>query len=531
MKKFLIVIVVLLLLLGGAWLGTTWFVGQQAEVHIRQFLEQTNKAAAQQGTQQGLQQELVSYQRSLFSSTVVTRLKVNHPILGQWLNDVEMVNRVQHGPALLKDGIEFGLLRIDSEFDPATFNKDTQNFVETAFAGQRPLQKASALIGFDQMANYELSIHPLDGKTAPGKRLKLDGLTWRGQFNPQTQSGPFQISSGAVEWRDQSMTLTAPRLTAQGENKAAQVGSLQMQVPDVMLRMTGSPDTIRFDADLTTSTQEEAGLLQGETNLTISDVSGFKANGLAALTLDLNYAGLRLAGLQEIQRLQQKMESLQSQLSWNMEQTEMPEGQQQMEQLLSELQAASDQLFNVLFRQVLVADKTKLQYTLDMRMQQGDVQSNADLLFKGIEEPVTTASLFLFGPADWGRMLAGDLQVVADKAAVPQAWQRFLAYPVQAEGVVATDSQYRFAVRLMGEEAELNGKRIDLANLARYFMPMTPNVAADATPDIPPAIMERIEQEGLTPELVQELENSSELSEESLELLQQLEDMSQQLQQ
>ncbi len=523
MKKLFISLLILLVLLLGGWLGVSWWFGQQAEGYVRDYLQRPIDA------NQGLTQELVHYERSLLSSTVVSRLKSTNPLLGEWLDDVQFVSTIKHGPVLMGEGgVQFGLLDWDTQLDRDSMDAETKALYEQAFAGQDALKKAHALIGFDRVAHYQMALNPLDRETETGGRLKLTDLNITGAYNAGVKSGSYTFKTGAFEWSDGQSGFSASGIEGNGTHEPDGLETLSMKMPAVSIQTLDSAENITFDTEIEVKGSEQDGFVQGVSRLKLSNLQGID-NGLKRLDLTMDMAGLNRAGLQEVQQLQEKMESLQAQLFGNMAQTEVPEGQQQMGELVTELQATTDQMFKAIFERVLVADRTQLKYDLDMDMNEGTVKSTGDLKFAGSQDALSMESLFMYGPADWGKLLRGTVKLVADKTALPEELQLFLAYPVQAKGIIETANQYSLDLNLQGEQLELNGMSIDLNNIMDYFMLDFDVGAAQSGADIPDDLMQRMEEEGFTPELLQQLEESDDVSEETLQLLKQLQQMSEEL--
>ena len=105
-----------------------------------------------------------------------------------------------------------------------------------------------------------------------------------------------------------------------------------------------------------------------------------------------------------------------------------------------------------------------------------------------------------------------------------------LAYPLAQKAMVEQDGQYRLQLKLSGEQAELNGEAVAFEALPGKFFPQMPAIDENSSMGIPPEIMQRIEQEGMSEELLKELEGNKDIPPETQELLKQLQEMSTQVQ-
>ncbi|MEZ5448442.1 MAG: hypothetical protein R3E89_05335 [Thiolinea sp.] len=105
-----------------------------------------------------------------------------------------------------------------------------------------------------------------------------------------------------------------------------------------------------------------------------------------------------------------------------------------------------------------------------------------------------------------------------------------LAYPLQKKAFVEQGERYQLELKLQGEQAELNGVPVDFADLPGKFFPQMPAIDEQTSMDIPPDILRQIEANGFTDEIMQQLEESDDVSAETLHLLRQLHQMSKGLQ-
>ncbi len=525
MKKLVLSLVFVLLVGAVGWLGASWWIGQQTEALLRKQLEQANQNA----NMQGVKQELVSYEGSLLGAKAVTRLQVEHPVLGKWLNNLQIVHDIQNGPMMLRDGMHFGLSHWQSRLDMASLDEQARKFMETAFAGKEPLTAVTD-IGFDQMMRTTMDISPLDAALGEsGAALKMAGAQISGEFNVDKQSGPVKMNIGAVEWRDQDMTLSLPSVELQGHAEAEGVGAFAMKAADIKVLPAGETNGLQFDLNMESDSAIQEGSVQGKGKFQVSNVRGMDT-GFKQFDLTMDYAGLNLEALKQAQVLQGKLQTLQAQMAVDEAATELPEGQKQMEQLGIEAQEVTNQLLDVMLNQVMQAGKSSLRYDLKVALDKGVGSSKVDLLYAGSGKPIQLDDLISYSPQDWGRLLKGSVELAADKAVVPEDLQMMLAYPLAQKAMVEQDGQYRLQLKLSGEQAELNGEAVAFEALPGKFFPQMPAIDENSSMGIPPEIMQRIEQEGMSEELLKELEGNKDIPPETQELLKQLQEMSTQVQ-
>ena len=526
MKKLSIVIAALLAVGGAAWVGSSWFIGKETESLLKAQLEQSN----QQMMASGFKQELVSYERSLFGAKAVTRMSVNEPLIGEWLNNMQFVHEIKNGPVLFSNGVKLGVSHWESHIDTGSLPAKTKAFVDQAFAGKEPLV-AYTDIGFDKNISSTLTINPMDGKLdETGTTLKLAGATATGTMSATDKTGPFSLKAEAFELRNADMTFSVPSIEMEG--KTAQIAGLEnftAKMPNISILAAGETEPVKMDMNIQSSGSEQNGAIQGNGVVQVANIQG-KDIDLKQVDLKLDYAGLKLEGLQEIQALQAKLQDIQARMLVDETATELPEGQKQQQQLAQEAQQVSEQLLDVILNKVLQAGQSKLRYDLGLTLAKGKSSSVVDLTYAGSDKPIQLNDLMLYGPQDWGKLVRGSIDINADKAIIPEDLGMMLAQPLEQKSIIDENGQYKLQLKLLGDKAELNGTPVEFAELIGKFMPQMPSMGDTANLGIPPDLMKQIEEQGVTPEIMQQLEESDDVPKETLEMLRQLQQMSTQTQ-
>ncbi|TXH71207.1 MAG: DUF945 family protein [Thiothrix sp.] len=525
MKKLGVVIAALLAVGGAAWLGATWYVGQETEKIVRAQIEQANKNSAAQG----ISQELVSYERSLMGAQAVTRLLVKEPLMSQWLNNAQFTHKIQHGPLLLTSGGGLGVSHWETRLDTASLPAESKAFVEKAFGGKEAFV-ADTRIGFDKVMHSTMSLNPMDVSLDDnGAKLKFAGATLTADIAAEQNAGPFSLKADAFEVRDANTTFTIPSVEAEGKVGpiAGGLESFNLKAPSISILAAGKTEPVKLDVSAQSTTSEQNGSIQGNGSFQIANIQGAPEIQIKQADLKVDYAGFKLEGLKEIQALQAKMQSLQEQMQVDEAATELPEGQKQQQQIAQELQQATEQLLDIVLNKVLQPGQSKLRYDLSLTLDKGKVSGLADLTYAGSDKPLTLNDLMLYGPQDWGRLVKGSLNLTADKAAVPEDMGMLLASPLEQKAIVEVNNQYKLDLKLLGDSAELNGEPIQFADLPAKFFPQMPSMPQNAASDlgIPADLMKQIEEQGMTPEIMQQLEESDDVPKETLEMLKQLQQM------
>jgi hypothetical protein len=212
------------------------------------------------------------------------------------------------------------------------------------------------------------------------------------------------------------------------------------------------------------------------------------------------------------------MQDLQAQLGWQEDDVELPEGRRQLFQLNVQLREAADQLLSVLFQQALQAGQSTLKSRLTLQTANGRIAGMTDLSYAGSKHPVVLDDLMQARLPDWLAFLRGDIEWSMAQSALPSEWAFFLSYPVQQRGLVETDGEYRMKLRLLDNDAELNGRVVEYSELPERFLPPL----AETQDDVPDDVWRIVEEQGFSDEVLRTLEQRDDVSPETLELFRQL---------
>ena len=132
-------------------------------------------------------------------------------------------------------------------------------------------------------------------------------------------------------------------------------------------------------------------------------------------------------------------------------------------------------------------------------------------------------------------MVKGKLLVNLDKGILPAGTEMMLLPAVEQGFLVQNGDKYNSELTLAGDSVTLNGKPVPLDGLAQLVAPgagmstgaagMGAGGADPADMGIPDDLMQKIQQEGLTPEVMQLLEESDDVPRETVDMMKQLQQM------
>jgi hypothetical protein len=117
---------------------------------------------------------------------------------------------------------------------------------------------------------------------------------------------------------------------------------------------------------------------------------------------------------------------------------------------------------------------------------------------------------------------------------LPEPFVMMLMPFIQQGIVVEEGSKLKATIELAGESVILNGTQMRFTDLLHMISPPAAENTAEgninAAPDIPEDIMLKIQQEGLTPEVMQLLEERDDVPAETAEMFRQLHQLQQEMQ-
>ncbi|UJS23632.1 DUF945 family protein [Thiothrix winogradskyi] len=529
MKKLVTLLSVPVVLLV-AWGGTSWYIGQQTETTLKQFIEQQNQASAQSG----IKQELVSYEKSALGATAITKLTMDLPPLSD-LGEIQFVNEISNGPVFLGGGspVQFGTARIHTQLDMAALDAEQREWLTTAFAGKAPLE-GHTVIGFGGNTVYNFTTNPLqvdqDGTTA-----QMDSITLSGTSAPD-MTGKISMQAGKIEIKDATAQFTLPSMQLEGDMTGMiggqALGTFDLKMPGVSILAEETTVPVSFDLAMQSDSGITDNELAGKVAMQATNIQGAD-DTLSKLDFKLDVSGLDVAGVQELGKLQAELQSVQNQMLWSAEAMETPEGQQKQQELMTQLTDTTGKVVETLFAKVLKTDKSRLHTTLLAESPKGKLNADVDLTYTGKTAPDMMA-LASYGPNEWATLMKGKMTLDADKALLPPGSEMMLT-PLSEQGLLKLEGEkITSAIELAGENVTLNGQQMSFADFVNMLAPPGMDQGmmeegGDPNMGIPEDLMKKIEAEGLTPEIIQLLEESDDVPKETIEIMKQLQQMQEQM--
>lgn len=525
MKKVVTLLSVPVVLLA-AWGGSSWYIGQQTETSLKQFIEQQNQASAASG----VKQELVSYDKTALGAKAVTKLILEAPPLNEMVGEIQFINDISNGPVFFGGGsaVQFGSARIDTHLDMDALPAEARQWLTTAFAGKPPLE-GHTVIGFGGDTTYDFMTNPLqvdqEGVLAQADSIHLSGNT------DADMKGKINLQAGKLALKEQTNQFTLSSIQMDGDITGMvggqALGSFDVKMPGVSIQAEGTTVPTTFDLALQSNSDVKDNEAFGKVAVQASNIQGTN-DALSKLDVSMDIAGLDVAGLQEINKLQAELQNAQSQIDWNSAATETPDGQQKQQELMTKISDLSGKMAEALLGKTLKTGKSRMHTVVSAESPKGKLNTDIDLTYTGQGAPdlMTLAS---YTPNDWGKMMQGKILLNADKAMLPEGFD-MLVTPYEQQGLLKLEGEkITSTLELAGENVTLNGQQMSFADLVQKFAPEGMGMAGEGNADpnmgIPADLMQKIEQEGLTPEVIQLLEESDDVPPETLEIMKQLQQM------
>ena len=525
MKKLLILVSITLILLLIVWAGATWFVAQATEKQLQVFNQKTQTSNTLLNNDAGF--EVSDYKSTSFLEAQATlRLNSQIPLLDNLLSHTDISAKIQHGPLIVdQSGVTFAASKITAKLDLANLDKETRAMLIKLF-GDKPPIEAEVLIDFSDQAHYRITVPSLSQEGVSS--LDIDGLTVTGVHSLKTSQGTAQLKMGEVHMQDAMLEVIIPTLdvsmTIDGFAGAQMLGSSELQAKNIKLKPMGSDD-IRFNVQAETLSKQRDQAIVGHLKLNVKDIQE-STGKIKHIAYTLDYKGLSIAGLEEFTAVEQKLENLQDQLRWNMDATENPEGQEKMLALVEQMQQASQEMFKVFFNKVLIAKKSQLQQSLAISSDKVQSTLKSDFVYTGLEnqQSIDTDKLLLGDISDVLKTIAGTLAIQLNKTMLPDIVLVPLNMMVE-QGIARQDKEkFSLEASLTDGKITLNGETFTLEEFIAKFAGEASTTREDdasaAAQRLPADMQKRLQEEGLSPEIMQTLEESGDIDPEVLKILQ-----------
>lgn len=531
-----------------AWGGSTWYVGQQTKGVMDEFIKKNNEL----NSVHGLQQEVVSYDQGFLNSKAVIKLNMTQPPFNELVKDLRFNAEIKNGPVLMGDGgIGTGLSRWVITLDQESIQDATiKSAVKEAFGGKDPFV-GTMDIGFGNNYDSKVVVNPISYK-ADGNDLSFAGATITGTGNADEYTGKAKLEGGEFKATlEDGTVITAPKTTADvdmtGLVGSSLLGTMQFKSSQVSFKTKDMPE-ISLDLGVDTKSDKVDQVLNGTVGFSATNIKGVPEDMLSNARYDLAYNDFKVEGIEELTKLQNELQNVQSQIDFNDANTETPEGQKKTMELFGKIQEIGGKMMETAFTKMLVADKSRLTQKIALDNPKGKTQLDIDLTYHGGDKVPTMNDLMMqtFSAEQWANLVRGSVILNADKAMLPPIAGMMLMQPVEQGLLEDSANQYKLNLKLNGEQVELNGKAMPIMELftkvvggagaapAAEGEEELPEMSSEGVTaaeleslGVPADIAKEMEANGLTPDIMKKLEDNKDISPEVLEMMRQLQQMQQ----
>jgi uncharacterized protein YdgA (DUF945 family) len=524
MKKLLGFLVFLLIIVVAAWAAATWFVGQKTEEQVKAYIQQT--AQLSDGA---VDQELVSYEPTSFNTAkAVTQFNTGIPVIDEVLSEAKLVMNITHGPVVLtNDGVDFAISRWDMELDLSKLDEEAQAALADLFGDQSPVS-GHLLINYDQTASYDFTMPAINKQDELGS-FTLGGVNLKGTGDIQQKTGPATIKVGEVYVKNPELEAQLPGididLDIKGYVGTQVLGTSTVTAKSVKITPAESVGDISFDFDAKSNSAVNDNQLEGLSEFRFTNLVE-PSQTIDTAKIDLNFSGFNIEGIDQISSMQAELNNLQKQLIWNMDAAQNPEGQDKMMQIVGRIQDLSQQMLQVLIDKVLIAKKSQIDTKINISGAKGSSHLDLDVVYTGADKPITLQTLMMGDTDTLLKAIALSVNSKFDKSMLPDDLNMVMSMTA-AQGLLAsTENTFELKGSLTDGEVMLNGNAMTFEEFMAMIAPSEEDLQEQAeSMAIPADIEKRIQEEGLTPEVMQILEESEDIDPVLLEQLRELSKM------
>ncbi len=519
MKKLFGTLLFFAILLAVIWGGATWFLAKETEKQVRNYIENSDE------TNGAAKLELIDYKKtSFFGARATTQVSTGVPFIDSIISNGKLVTDIQHGPIIItKTGVKFAASRWVSHLDLDSLDEESAALVTELFGDNNPLN-AEIWIDFDQNTKYKIQVPALSQEGTAN--FDIDGLTLTGTQSLKDNKGIATLKIQEMHLQDPTLEAIIPNVTAeldiQGFISSQMLGTSKVSAPEIKLKpATGGG--ISFDLDATTDSQAKGDEVSGLVKMTATNVvepSGIIKN----VNYDMDYQGLSATGLNELNNIEAKLNNLQSQLAWNAENTQTPEGQDKMMSIIGQMEDTSKQMLKIIFDKVLIEKKAEISQSLLLSGDKGNSSLDSNFVYTGGDSQSIDINKFMLGDiSQILQMLAGTLAINIDKSMLPEQIAMIIKLAAPKGVIKEENNKLSLNASITDGKITLNGETMTLDELIAKFNPKPANLNdANSSLPLPADIAQRIEAEGLTPEIMQDIEESDDIDPEVVKQLKEL---------
>lgn len=275
-----VIVAGVVVLAGAAYVGSSWYVGQQAEAKIRASIEQTNKEFTILGsdlTSRGMQLSVKDYKRGIFSANAVYVLTLNN--LEDGPVELTIADHLQHGPFPL-DTLKAG------DFTPMLAYSQAQLLpapvIQAWFDSQKAKSPLSATtrIGMNGKGSSVWTLSPAE-YTQDGTEIRFSGgqvqVDFSNDFKDSVSKGQFDSlhmldSSDASRLMLKGMKLNG---TAKRDGDTA---TLNSRLTMDQLSLAGTNELAIDKLAISVDSQQTGKLLDGSLHYQLGHLASGKAD-------------------------------------------------------------------------------------------------------------------------------------------------------------------------------------------------------------------------------------------------------------
>ena len=122
---------------GAIWTGSSWYLGTQVQERLDDYLAKTNEYLKKEGDGR-VSMEPVSYDKGVFSSDAVYKVKLNIPEMSALPKEVLLKSHIEHGPISLNAFLRGEFLTDDAATSTTLVNDDKTKPLYDAAGGKEP---------------------------------------------------------------------------------------------------------------------------------------------------------------------------------------------------------------------------------------------------------------------------------------------------------------------------------------------------------------------------------------------------------
>jgi hypothetical protein len=362
------------------WAGSTAFVGTKMEENLQNQIENSNKLHASNG----IVYKMNNYEKSFLNSTAEIEVNFTDPAILELIQDsikLPMVIKynIEHGPLFLKNGLGFGAARTHQEILLSSLLTQEAKKEFLTLIKDDIIIRSDIDISFTKNASYIISTNEVNIND-DGKSFYMTPLKMKGNHNLETFKGDTKLNIDSLKFQEEGTQngLTLQNLDLNIDidefiEKALMVGAIDLSIENLTIKDDNDPQlknvniatnlhmVSKKDSDTTISTEFNGDIDFKDTKLpqNLPNLKNIHAK------MNMNYIGIK--GMLEFQKASKEMQEAQSQIFTKMQSNT---GEEEMQKIVEEFGALQQNMIEKIvhsLNNMLVKDKTLIEYGLGMQ--------------------------------------------------------------------------------------------------------------------------------------------------------------------